>query len=245
MEKIPSLLELLKAGVHFGHKTSKRHPTMDKYIFGQRHNVHILDLEKTQQQLEEALPYVRDLAAAGKTILFVGTKKQARDIIKTAAQSVDMPYVTERWLGGTITNFSVIRSLVDKLVDLRKKSESGELEKYTKKEQLEFSREIARLESMVGGLVLLTRIPDAVFVLDVRAEETAMREAMRKEIPVVAVCDTNVSTVGVTKVIPANDDAVKSIEVVVQLVTAAIGEGLEKKRASAVIQSTKQEKTDA
>lgn len=225
MVQTPTLRDLLRAGAHFGHKVSKRHPSMEKFIFGQRGGVHIFNLEKTAEELGKALEYLKTQAAEGRSILFVGTKKQVQVLIKQAAIACGMPYVIGRWLGGTITNFSVIRKQIEKLINLRTKRDKGELQKYTKKEQLEFEREIARLDEMVGGIETLTTPPDVMFIWDIRTEKTAFREANRKKVPVVAVCDTNVNSTGVTRIIPSNDDAVKTVELISGLVAEAVNEG--------------------
>lgn len=198
---------------------------MSPFIFGVKNDVHLINLEETQKQLTKALEFLKGQAREGKTILFVGTKKQAAAIVKKYALECGMPYAAGRWLGGTITNFSVISTLIQKMKTLRSQRDSGELAKYTKKEQLEFSREIERLEDSVGGLENLTAIPDVMYIWDIRTEETALREARKKKIPIVAVCDTNVNPTDIQYVIPANDDAVKSIELITRLVAEAIAEG--------------------
>lgn len=225
MPKIPELTELLEAGVHFGHKTSRWSPKMAEYIFGERSGVHIIDLEKTVVKLQEALNFVSDVASRGGTILFVGTKKQGAEAIRAAALDSGMPYVDKRWLGGTLTNFHAIQSVIKRYLDLKFKSGQGELSKYTKKEQLGFQKEMEDLEVKVGGLVGLNKLPQAVFILDIKQEETAFTEAVRCNIPIVAVCDTNVNPEEVEYVIPANDDAVKSIKMIVGLVAEAVKEG--------------------
>jgi len=222
---IPSLLEMLKAGVHFGHRTSRWHPNMAPYIFGERGGVHILNLEITQKKLEEAGEFLRKLGMEGGTLLFVGTKKQAQDIIKKKAEECGMPYVTLRWIGGALTNFHTVRGRVNHFVDLLKKQESGELKKYTKKEQSEFGKEIEALRRKFEGLVALTKLPSAIFILDIRQESTALSEAKKKHIPVIAVCDTNVNPKDVDLVIPANDDALKSVQMVVEFVGECFKEG--------------------
>lgn len=238
--QIPSLLELLQAGVHFGHKTSKSHPKMSPFIFGVKNSVHIINLEETQKHLVKALDFLKDQASKGKKILFVGTKKQAQEIIKKYALECGMPYAAGRWLGGTITNFSVVSLLIQKMKKLRTQRDSGELAKYTKKEQLDFTREIERLEKSVGGLQDLTALPDVVFIWDIRTEETVLREALKKKIPIVAVCDTNVNPKDIDYVIPANDDAVKSVELLVGLVAQAINAG--KAEKPTLVVEPKQEK---
>jgi len=229
MSKIPDLLTMLKSGVHFGHQQGKRHPKMEPYIFTAKSGVHIINLEKTQEKLEEALEFTKRIVSNGGTILFLGTKKQAQPIVTKYAKEVNMPYITERWLGGTFTNFFEVSRLVKKFTELKKKKSSGQLDKYTKKEQLEFDREIEKLDKMVGGIESLSRIPDAIFVVDVKKEKTAVSEAVKKNIPVIAMCDTNVNPQNISYVIPANDDAVKSIELITGLIAEAVKEGAQSK----------------
>jgi len=223
--KIPTVEEMLKAGMHFGHRTSKWHPKMEPFIFGSRKGVHIIDLRKTQRLLNEALEYLKREAQAGKAILLVGTKTQVKNLLKKTAVETGMPYVSERWLGGLLTNFAVIRNLVRKYKDLMEKRDSGKLDKYTKKERLDFDREIVKLENNVGGLVSLIKTPDVIFIWDIKKEKTAFAEAKKKKIPLVAVCDTNVNPDGVQHIIPANDDASKGIKLVMNLVKEAVEEG--------------------
>lgn len=225
MSKVPSLVEMLQAGVHFGHQTSKWHPQMKKFIFGSRNNVHILNLEETQKALEKAMAYAKSVAARGGVILFVGTKKQAVSVVERTAKLAGMPYVNKRWLGGTLTNFSAIAAMLRKFKDLKRRHEKGELGKYTKFEQMKFGEEIEKLEDKVGGIQDLTRIPDAVFILDIRKDNTALDEAVRRGIPVIAICDSNVNPTDVEYPIPANDDGVKSIELIAGLVAQACKEG--------------------
>lgn len=225
MANIPSLMDMLKAGVHFGHRTSRWHPNMGPYIFNERSGVHIIDLEKTREKMEEAGEFVKNLGMENGTLLLVGTKKQAQAIIKQMAEENELPYVSERWIGGTLTNFPTIKRRVNHFVDLLKKREAGELKKYTKKEQLDFDREIEDLRRKIGGLVRLDKLPDAIFILDLKTEKTVLREALRKNIPIVAVCDTNVNPKGVKCPIPANDDALKSIEMMVRFIVESFKEG--------------------
>lgn len=225
MPKIPSLEEMLKAGVHFGHRTSHWHPKMEPYIFTARGGVHIINLEETQKQLEDTLSYVKDIATRGGVILFVGTKRQAQQAVGEAAEKAGMPYVNGRWLGGTLTNFGEIRKLVKHYLKLKDQQDKDELKKYTKKERLMISREIADMEKKIYGIRNLESKPDAIFILDLRNEKTALQEAEHENIPVVALCDTNVNPIKVKQVIPANDDAVKSIEMMLDLVVQAIEEG--------------------
>jgi len=220
--KQPTLEELLAAGAHFGHQASKWHPQMKPYIYTERNTVHIIDLQQTQSKLKQAQEFVADLVANGGTVLFVATKRQAQKTIKEVAEQVEMPYVNERWLGGTFTNFGSIKKQIDKLADLEKKRDSGELSKYTKKEQVMFDKEIDRLTRFFGGLRQMSKIPEAIFVIDLNEEASAIREAKRKGAKIVAICDTNVDAGEVDQCIPANDDAVK----VIDLITKAIGEAV-------------------
>lgn len=216
---------MLQAGVHFGHQTSKWHPKMRKFIFGSRQGIHIINLEETQKALEETLGYAKKVAMRGGVILFVGTKKQASDLVEKAALSCQMPYVNKRWLGGTLTNFASIASQIRKYKDLKRKHEKGELAKYTKFEQLKISEQIKLLEDKVGGMQELTRIPDAVFILDVKKDKTALSEAVKRGVKVIAVCDSNVDPSEIDYPIPANDDAVKAIELIANLMASAVNEG--------------------
>lgn len=246
MTKTPELIDLLKSGVHFGHKTSRWHPKMAPFIFGARAGVHIIDLEKTKAQLEKILAYVYELGREGKVILFVGTKKQAALAIQKYAQEAELPYVQNRWLGGTITNWHEIHKVISSYNDLRVKRERGELQKYTKKEQGEFSKDIERKAQLVGGMSILTKIPDALFVVDIKQEETAIREANQKNVPVIALCDSNVNPDSVQYVIPGNDDAVKAIELIVSLVAQAYKEGAQeaKSAAAAAVSKTEADKQE-
>ncbi len=223
---LPSVPELLQAGAHFGHRTSKRHPNMSPYIFGVKDKTHLIDLMQTTTGLQAAVDAVQDLAASGKQILFVATKPQASAIVKEQAERVGMPYMTTRWLGGLLTNWSVVSQGARKLTKLKQQRESGELQKYTKKEQLEFDREIDDLTRDVGGLEILPKLPDAIFVVDVRHEKTAVREAGQMNIPIIAMCDTNVDPLPIAHPIPVNDDAVKSIQLIVSTVADAVAAGL-------------------
>jgi small subunit ribosomal protein S2 len=236
MSEIPSMLEMLQAGVHFGHKASKWHPKMKPFIFGERSDVHILNLELTAKKLKEALDFVRKTTAAGGVVLFVGSKEQAKEIVKRHAKDAGMPYVTTRWLGGTFTNFKTIKSVTDRFTDLKNKTATGGLAKYTKKEQLNFQKEIVKLEELVGGIETLKKLPEAIFVVDVRAEKTAVAEARKRKVPVVALCDTNINPENIDYPVPSNDDAVKAIEMMVGLFAAAAKEGkaeFESKRGAA------------
>jgi len=233
MPKIPDLLTMLKSGVHFGHQVGRRHPKMKPYIFSAKSGFHIINLEETQKKLEEALEFVTKIVANGGTVLFLSTKKQAKQIVANYAKDCSMPYITERWLGGTFTNFGEIKKLVKKYTELKKKKASGELDKYTKKEKLEFDREIEKLDSMVGGIENLNKIPDAVFICGIKKEKTAVQEAMNRNIPIVGIADTNVDPDKITYPIPGNDDAVKSIDLITSLICQAVKEGQSKKQAPA------------
>lgn len=242
MPQIPDLLTMLKAGVHFGHQQGRRHPKMKPYIFTVKSGFHIINLELTQEKLAEALAFVKKLVSNGGTVLFLGTKKQAQPIIVKYAKDCQMPYVIERWLGGTFTNFPEISRVVKKFTELKRKKAAGQLDKYTKKEKLEFDREIAKLEKMVGGIESLAKVPDALFVCDVKKEKTAVSEAIRRNIPIVAICDTNVNSDKINYCIPANDDAIKSIDLITGLVAQAVKEGAEEKGKSQQAAKAKAEK---
>lgn len=219
------VLDMLKAGVHFGHQQSRRHPKMDPFIFTTRGGVSIINLEKTKTSLTQAASYAQDVVGSGGTILFVATKRQARDIVQKAAQAAGMPYVVDRWIGGLFTNFNHVRSLITKLDTLKTQRASGDLQKYTKKEQLDFEEEIIRLEKLVGGLGSMERLPQAIFVVDIKSEKTAVHEANHMKIPVIAMCDTNVNPKGVQYTIPSNDDATKAITYVTDILVDAVADG--------------------
>ena len=225
MPKIPTLTEMLQAGMHFGHSATHWHPKMNQFIFGERGGVHIIDLEKTQTQLEEALQMLKDITSRGGVVLFVGTKIQAQAPVKKYADACGMPYVTERWLGGTLTNFTQIKETLKRLKMLKDQRDKGELKKYTKKEQLLLTREIEEMEHKIGGIENITRVPEAILVIDVRNEKTAVQEANVTHTKVIGLCDTNVNIKGVDLVIPGNDDAVKSIELLCKLACEAVKEG--------------------
>jgi small subunit ribosomal protein S2 len=225
MFKFPELVEMLKAGVHFGHQRSKRHPKMEPYIYTQRNQINLIDLEQTAIKLKEALDFVARITSQGGVILFVSSKKQAKKIVENAAKNCGMPYIISRWLGGTFTNFGNIVRLPKKLKDLEDKQAKGELDKYTKKEQLNFQREIIRLKEMVEGIKEMVRLPEAIYVVDIKKDKTAVAEATTKKVPIVALTDTNVDPTKVQYPIPANDDAIKSIEMITNLIAEAVNEG--------------------
>jgi small subunit ribosomal protein S2 len=217
---------LLEAGVHFGHKTSRWHPKMAPYIHSKRQESHIFDLLKTVEGLDKALPFLTQVAASGKQVLFVGTKKQAKDIVKSAAESVNQPFVTERWLGGILTNVATVTQQIKKLKDLEKRMDNGDLEKrYNKLEVQRFQEDIDELNVKYGGIKNLNGKPGAVFVVDVIADANAIKEAQTLGVPVVAVVDTNANPTGIDYVIPGNDDAIKGLQLLLDYAAQAVAEG--------------------
>jgi small subunit ribosomal protein S2 len=217
-----SLEEMAEAGVNFGHKVSKLHPKMKPYISGIKNNVNIFDLEKTQKELEKALGFISKIVSEGKVIVFVATKVQLKGVVQLAAEACGVPYVTERWLGGTFTNFETIQKRVGYFKELEKKRESGELEKYTKKERLNFDREIAKLKIKFEGVRNMTKLPEAVFIFGLDKDITCAREAKRKGIKIIALCDTNVNPDIVDYPIPANDDAISAVSYIIERVKETI-----------------------
>ena len=210
--KSPELLDMMKAGVHFGHTTSRWHPKMEQNIFAVRQGIHIIDLEKTAKHLHNALDVVFDQVSQGKSILWIGTKKQARDLVRKYAEESNSPFVTDKWLGGTFTNFEIIQKLVDRLDKLEEQRDTGALNRYTKKEQLDFQKEIDRLVYLVGGIRKMNNLPGAVFMIDLKENKTTRLEASKRGVPIIALTDTNINPDGIAYPIPANDDAVRSIE---------------------------------
>ncbi len=225
MINVPSLEDMLKAGMHFGHRTNRWHPKMKPFIFTSKNGVYIIDLRKTQERLQIALEFMVKLVGEGKSLLFVGTKSQVAGPLKTMAEEIHQPYVVGKWLGGYLTNFTIVKKSVKKYLDLTSKREAGKLDKYTKKERLNFDREIKKLEMRVGGLTTLTKLPDALFIWDVKEEEIAIREARQKNIPIIAICDTNVNPENINYPIPANDDSTKTIRLVLDSIKQAILSG--------------------
>lgn len=218
-----SMMDMLKTGVHFGHKKAKKHPKMGQYIYTVRNGINIIDLGTTKSKLDEALEYAKEVSSNGGTILFVGTKKQAKKITEEAAKKCDMPYVTERWLGGTFTNFDKIAASINRLEKMIEQKESGEMEKkYNKKERLEIDREIKRLERKFGGIKKMKKLPEAVFVVDIEEDRTAVLESITKKIPTIALVDTNVNPSIIDYPIPSNDDAVGAIKLMTDAVVEAI-----------------------
>ncbi len=227
----PNYKDMLDAGVHFGHLRSKWNPKMQPYIFAERKGIHIIDLNRTQECLEKAANAARQMARSGKKILFVATKKQARDIVADAARSVNMPFVTDRWLGGMMTNFATIRRSVKKMQNIEKLLSDGSLTSVTKKERLTLSREREKLERVLGGIAAINRLPSALFIVDIHHEHLALAEAEKLGIKTMAIVDTNSDPNLVDFPIPANDDASKSIHLITNYIVNAIKEGLEERKA--------------
>ena len=222
---VVSMKQLLEAGVHFGHQTRRWNPKMAAYIYTERNGIYIVDLQKTVKKLEEAYSFVRDLAANGQTILFVGTKKQAQDAIREEATRVGMYYVNARWLGGMLTNFKTMRGRVDRLNQLKKMQEDGTFDMLPKKEVMKHLGEIAKLEKYLGGVKDMKKLPGALFVVDPRKEHNAISEARKLGIPVVAIVDTNCDPDEIDYVIPGNDDAIRAIRLIASVMANAVTEG--------------------
>jgi small subunit ribosomal protein S2 len=220
-----TMKELLEAGVHFGHQTKRWNPKMQKYIFGERNGIYIIDLQKTLKKFREAYAFVRDLAAGGGTVLFVGTKKQAQDTVFEEASRCGMYFVNQRWLGGTLTNFSTIRKSIARLNKLEEMHQTGEYERLPKKEVLELERERQRLEKALAGIKTMDHLPSALFIVDPRKERIAVAEARRLGIPTVAVVDTNCDPTEIDYPIPGNDDAIRAVRLITARVADAINEG--------------------
>jgi len=240
--------DLLTAGAHFGHLTRKWNPKMAPYIFMEKNGIHLIDLNKTLACLEEACNVVRSIARSGRKIMFVATKKQAQEIVATEAQRLRMPYVTERWLGGMLTNFVTIRKSLKKLSSLDRRMKDEDYKSLAKRERLMLEREKAKLEKVLGGITDLGKLPAALFVVDVKREHIAISEARRLGVPVIAICDTNSDPNEAEFPIPANDDAFKSIALIIKTVGAAIEEGLserKKDKEDAKLKEDETEKRDA
>ena len=230
----PTFDQLLEAGCHFGHLKRKWNPAMAPYIFMERNGIHIIDLYKTAAKLDEAAAALKNIAKSGKKVLFVATKKQAKQVIADKAQSVGMPYVIERWPGGMLTNFPTIRKAVKKMTSIDKMTKDGTFDNLSKREKLQIARQRAKLEKTLGSIADLNRLPSALFVVDVMKEHIAVAEANRLGIPVFAIVDTNSDPTDIDFVIPANDDASKSIEIILNTVCDAMTEGLEERKAEKV-----------
>ena len=220
-----SIKQLLEAGVHFGHQSSQWNPAMKEYIYGSRNGIHIIDLQKTLKSFLKAYDFVKDLVSSGGEILFVGTKKQAQEIIGQEALKCDMPFVNSRWLGGTLTNFNTIRSRVDYLIQLKKLKDDGEMENLPKKEQITLNREMEKLEYLLNGILNMKKMPSALFVVDTRKEDIAIKEAKKIGIPIVGIVDTNSDPADADYVIPSNDDAIRAVKLCVEKIANACEEG--------------------
>ncbi len=223
---VVTMKQLLETGVHFGHRTQRWNPKMARYIYTERNGVHIIDLQQTVKAVEQNYALVRDVVASGKQVLFVGTKRQAQETIRQEAERAQMPYVNQRWLGGTLTNWRTIRGRIDHMKSLEARRDAGEFDLLTKKEALMLNREIDKLNMRLGGLKDMDRLPGAIFVVDVHTEETAVREADRMGIPIVAIVDTNCDPDIIDHVIPANDDAIRAIRLLTSRMADAALEGL-------------------
>lgn len=228
--KLPTLKEMVEAGVHFGHKRERSCPKAKKYVFCLRDGIFIIDLEKTSDLLKSALEYLEKSAKEGKTILFVGTKNLAKKTVTESAKKSGMPYMTERWLGGTLTNFETIRRSIKYLKDIEDKKNSEEYNNYTKHEKAKLDEEIEKLHRTFDGIIAMDKLPDVLFVFDAEEESNAVKEAKKRNIPIVAVCDTNANPDLVDYPIIANDEALKSIELIMNLVTDAVLEGKKGKK---------------
>ena len=223
--KLPKIQEMVDAGVHFGHQAKRWHPKMEPYIYMVSKNIHIIDLEKTEELLKKACEFLYEQASLGKTIVFVGTKRQSKDIIEAEAKRCGALFVNERWIGGTITNFEMIRKNIDKLLDFVKGREEGKFSIYTKKERLLIDREVEKLQISYGGITSMKKTPDVLFIIDPKREKTAVKEAKKSGVPVIAIVDTNANPTEVDYPIPANDDAIKSVALIVKSIANAIEEG--------------------
>ncbi len=226
--------ELLEAGCHFGHLKRKWNPAMAPFIFMERNDIHIIDLHKTVVKIDEAAAALKQIAKSGRKILFVATKKQAKDVVADRATSVGMPYITERWAGGMLTNFPTIRKAVKKMTTIDKMSTDGTFDNISKREKLQITRQREKLEKNLGSIADLTRLPSALFIVDVMKEHIAVKEAQRLGIPVFGIVDTNSNPNGIDFVIPANDDATKSVDIILNAMVTAIQEGLEERKVEKI-----------
>ncbi len=225
---VVSMRELLEAGVHFGHQTRRWNPKMRRFIFAERGGIYIIDLQQTQQLLEEAHEFAKNLAGRGGSVLFVGTKKQAQDAVESQAKRVGMPYVNHRWLGGLLTNWRTISDRIDRLHDLRRLRDDGQLELLPPKERIAMLAELEKLEANLGGVADMKRQPEAMFVLDLRKEQLAVREARRLGMPIIALVDTNCDPDEADYVVPGNDDAIRSCDLIARVIADGIAEGKQK-----------------
>ena len=232
VDNLPTLTELLEAGSHFGHSVKRRNPKMDDYVYTIKNGVQVFDLLKTRQLLSDACEYLTKIASEGGTILMLGTKSQAVEVIRAEATRIGTPYIVNRWVGGLFTNWSSLKTRIEKLLKTKEGKEKGEFKKYTKKEQVIIDRSIERLERMFGGVSTLKELPKAIFIVDPTRETTAIREAFAVGVPVVAVVDSNCDPSGIAHVIPANDDALKSVEMIVKAIAGSIEKGMKLARNS-------------
>ncbi len=236
-----SMKELLEAGVHFGHQTKRWNPKMKEFIYGQRNGIYIIDLQKTIKVFKDALQFVKTLSENGKDVLFVGTKKQAQDIIRDAASKSESSYVNQRWLGGLLTNFKVIRGSIDKLIELEEMREDGRWDLMTKKEQSKLEKVYRKLSKNLGGIKRMNGVPGAMFVIDSSKEEIAIAEAQKMNLPIIAIVDTNGDPENLSYPIPGNDDAVRAIELFSNKVAEAILEGKKSRLEKGMLESKKAE----
>ena len=244
MANVISMKQLLEAGVHFGHQTRRWNPKMAEYIFTERNGIYIIDLQKTVKKVEEAYYFVRDIAASGEDILFVGTKKQAQDSIKEEAERVGMYYVNARWLGGMMTNFKTIQKRIERLNQINKMEEEGTFDLLPKKEVLNLKAQRDKLEKYLGGIKDMKKLPGALFVVDPRKEKIAIAEAKKLGIPVVAIVDTNCDPEEVDYVIPGNDDAIRAVKLIASTISNAIIEGKQGEDAAVAAEADAEEETE-
>lgn len=237
--------EMAKAGLHFGHKTSKVHPKMEPYLYGVRKSVHIIDLEQTQEKFKEALIFIDDLVSENKTLLVIGTKIQAKELVKDFAEKFSFPYTSERWLGGTFTNFDIIRKRIDFFKDLEEQRKKGELVRYTKKERLKISRQLDGFEKKFGGIKNLEKLPDAIFVLDMEKDALAIKEAREKQIKVIGISDTSADPTMADFPVPANDDAVNSIKYILDKVSEVVEKAKKKAEIKLKKEKNKEKKEES
>jgi small subunit ribosomal protein S2 len=245
LPNVVSMKLLLEAGVHFGHQTRRWNPRMKPYIFTERNGIHIIDLQQTVNKLNEAYNFVRDLTANNGTVLFVGTKKQAQEAIETEAKRAEMPYVTQRWLGGMMTNFRTIQARLRRLEELEQSKAAGDFERLPKKEASLLEEEIVRLNRLLGGVKGMRRIPNALFIIDPHKERLAVAEAQRLEIPIVALLDTNCNPDEIDYPIPANDDAIRAVKLLTGKIADAGLEGINLRKASEEAEAAAEEKAQA
>ena len=240
----PLVRELLEAGVHFGHQTKRWNPKMKPFIFSSRAGIHIIDLEKTAQRLQAACEFLEEVTSKGHFVLFVGTKKQAKPILEAEAQRAGMPYVVNRWLGGTMTNFQTIKQNIDRMRELRQQKADGFFERISKKDAKQLSHQLERLEESFSGLAQVDRLPGCVFIIDTKREEIAVKEANRLNIPIVAICDTNADPAIIAYPIPGNDDAIRAIKLVVGRAAEAVLAGRQRWAVSQQVTVTPTDATE-